>query len=210
MLKSPYALSPYQKSIVAVVVLCGCCAHKWLYNTLLLPFDRWFLTSVHDYSTPWVEQLALVITRCADPLPLSLFVLLVLYGLKMPFARARRILCFFGIVLLVCFSLKWLTGRTRPDLWISLRPEAWYSFPSGHTLMAGVVSHTIVRLIVEQYPARKCVLCWLARLYTLAVGWSRLSLGVHWPTDVIASLILAHVSLRFFQVNWSASSRGLG
>ena len=201
MLKFPYSLNRCQKSIVAVLILCCCCAHTWLYNALLLPFDRQVLTWVHDYSAPWLDQVALVITLCADPFALSLFVLVALYGLKIPLARASRILCFFGIVLLVCFFLKWLTGRTRPDLWTSLRPEAWYSFPSGHTLMAGVISHTIARLFVEKFPARERFFCRLALLYTLAVGWSRLSLGVHWPTDVLASLLLSHVSLRFFQAN---------
>ena len=94
-----------------------------------------------------------------------------------------------GVMALLLYKgLKRWTRRPRPFA-ADLRIRAWvapldeFSFPSGHTLHA--VSFTIVAL--AYYP-------WLAPLlvpFTLAVGLSRVVLGLHYPSDVLAATAIA-------------------
>jgi undecaprenyl-diphosphatase len=91
----------------------------------------------------------------------------------------------------VCLLLyKWLKGKTlrpRPfqlnrDILVSVPPLDQYSFPSGHTLHA--VAFTVV--LLAHFPA----LAWLAVPFTALVALSRVVLGLHYPTDVLAGTLI--------------------
>jgi undecaprenyl-diphosphatase len=81
---------------------------------------------------------------------------------------------------------KWLKGKTlrpRPyevhqDIWLTGRPLDRFSFPSGHTLHAVAFS----MVIVSYYPE----LSWLVLPFTALVAMSRMVLGLHYPSDVLA------------------------
>ena len=101
-----------------------------------------------------------------------------------------------GVSLAVYKSLKGATRRERPcravaDIAASVAPLDHYSFPSGHTLHA--VSFTTVAL--AYYPQ----LAWVLAPFTLLVAGSRVLLGLHYPSDVVAAtiigLLLAYVGI---------------
>jgi undecaprenyl-diphosphatase len=81
-------------------------------------------------------------------------------------------------------TVKMLLHRARPHLWNSATPEFGYGFPSGHAM----ASMTLVAALV--------ILTWNTRwrwsivitgaLFVLAIGWTRLYLGVHYPSDILA------------------------
>ncbi len=91
-----------------------------------------------------------------------------------------------GAASLVVFLVKLGVGRARPALWTT----DWYwgsSFPSGHTLVVAAFATATALCIGRLWPGLRRPAMLLAIAWTLLVGLSRLVLGVHWPTDVLAA-----------------------
>lgn len=84
--------------------------------------------------------------------------------------------------------LKWGFGRPRPDLVPHATAVYSESFPSGHAMLSAVVYLTLGALLArtEGEVRVKIYLVSAAGFLTLLVGISRIYLGVHWPTDVLA------------------------
>jgi undecaprenyl-diphosphatase len=88
----------------------------------------------------------------------------------------------------VTFALKAGFDRARPDLVVHGMRALSASFPSGHAATSAVVYLTLGALVARALPRRglRVYVVALAALLTLGIGVSRLYLGVHWPTDVLA------------------------
>ncbi|MCO6389254.1 phosphatase PAP2 family protein, partial [Aliihoeflea sp. 40Bstr573] len=90
--------------------------------------------------------------------------------------------------LLISSVAKEFFDRPRPDLVPHGSFVHTASFPSGHSMMAAVVYLTLGVLVARTLPQRrlKIFVLSLAAMTTILVGISRVYLGVHWPTDVLA------------------------
>jgi undecaprenyl-diphosphatase len=90
--------------------------------------------------------------------------------------------------LVLSLALKALFQRERPDL----VPHGAYvhssSFPSGHSMLSAVTYLTVGAVLARVQPTRvlKIYVITLALLLTGLIGFSRVYLGVHWPSDVVA------------------------
>ncbi len=82
--------------------------------------------------------------------------------------------------------LKLVFHRPRPDPFFGIAPPSSYSFPSGHALISMVFYGTLGILLSRRASIRLA-------LYGLAalIGFSRIYLGVHYPTDVLAGFAMA-------------------
>jgi undecaprenyl-diphosphatase len=87
-------------------------------------------------------------------------------------------------------GLKYLVARPRPALWTQLIPHSGFSFPSGHALASATFFPLLAWAWSRARPRDKAVAWGLAILTALFVGFGRLYLGVHWPSDVLAGWAL--------------------
>ena len=184
-----------------VVVLASIAAFVTLLALISSPEIQRFDESViralrnqQDASNPigpkWVQELARDYTALGGYGVLS--TLTVLIALFLSFAGKRRRAWFAAFVVfagyLVSTGLKAAIGRPRPAIVPYLSNFNSASFPSGHSMMSAVVYITF-SLMLADLANRKRVsaLLFIAPVaISAAVGFSRVYMGVHYPTDVFA------------------------
>ena len=91
--------------------------------------------------------------------------------------------------MLLTYGLKTLIDRSRPELWNT----TWYwgsSFPSGHTLNTAAFATALALCLIQIWPPSRYTTLPLAMVWIVLMGLSRLVLGVHWPTDVLAAICM--------------------
>ena len=164
----------------------------------------------------WLEETMVEITALGGYPVLVLLVSAVIGFLLVSGRRGPALFVFLSIVSgsLVSHGLKLIYDRPRPDLVEHLVTIHTASFPSGHATMSTVVYLTLASLIV------RLVEDWRVRIYVMSVaiatavliGVSRVYLGVHWPTDVMAGWAIgaAWASLSWLVVSVLRRLRGKG
>ena len=87
--------------------------------------------------------------------------------------------------------------RARPSFPLHLVSEDSFSFPSGHAFISLVFYGLLMYFVIRhEYTLRaKILTCLASGLFIVLVGFSRLYLGVHWPSDVIGSWVMGGVWL---------------
>lgn len=88
------------------------------------------------------------------------------------------------------YVMKIFIARARPGGLIPSMIETSYSFPSGHATLALALYGFMAYMLCRLYPKHAGKIIALAAFVILTVGASRLYLGVHFPSDVIAGYLL--------------------
>jgi membrane-associated phospholipid phosphatase len=157
-----------------------------LHEKEVFAFDAPVQNMLHAMATPTLDWFFVLVSRVGylwGVVPLDLTVLMWLV-----FRRQFRDGLFFGIAVIGSAALnivaKIYFARLRPDLWLSLAPETTYSFPSGHAMGSATLG---MALIILCWPTRwRWPTMVAATLFVFLVGVSRVYLGVHYPSDIIA------------------------
>ena len=149
-------------------------------------FDVPLLEFAHAAANAGLDRVLLVVTHLGyEWFVVPFDVLLVLW-----LAARRRVRegLFAALALggsaLLNLAAKPVFARVRPDLWTSLAPEHSFSFPSGHA-MGSMTLAWVVLLLAWRTRWRWPVLL-VAVPFALLVGLSRVYLGVHFPSDILA------------------------
>lgn len=152
----------------------------------ILNKEQQILFFIHTYASPVLVQLAKNISTFVTIFSLATLA----YFL---WRRVWRIAIFWlvsvGGVAILASILKHVFHRNRPHLWEQVVAHASYSFPSGHSTQSMAIG---VALILIFRNSRQFV--WIVisvACFVMMVGLSRLYLGVHYPTDILASWLLA-------------------
>lgn len=99
------------------------------------------------------------------------------------------------------FYLKHLFERPRPNLFLEIAALHSYSFPSGHAMAAAAIYGMIAVVIARLAPRIRIWVAVLTLLLVMLIGLSRIYLGVHWVTDVLAGYA-AGATLLFAAMLW--------
>ncbi|MHB1163029.1 MAG: phosphatase PAP2 family protein [Minisyncoccota bacterium] len=94
-----------------------------------------------------------------------------------------------GAAVSLC-AMKEIVGRARPGGLIPAFFQPGFSFPSGHATISIALYGFIAFLLLRHYPRYKRFVVLGAALLALSIGFSRLYVGVHFPSDVIAGYAL--------------------
>ncbi|MNH09779.1 undecaprenyl pyrophosphate phosphatase [compost metagenome] len=155
-------------------------------------FDQGLMTLIQEHRSNVIDGSVVLITRMGD-FRTQFFLGALLTGLLL-LARQWRPAIFASATLigtaLANGSLKWLFARARPE--VLTDPLTTYSMPSGHSSAAFAFFLTLAVLAGRGQPTRMR-LTWilLGCLPALAIALSRVYLGAHWPTDILAGAMLA-------------------
>lgn len=156
-------------------------------------FDQFVRMRIHEYASPGLTRAMIAISFVGgDGLTIAAVVSLLLF-LHFRWKRATLWLVVNILGALVLdLTLKYAFHRPRPAPFFVALPRT-YSFPSGHALFSFCFYGMLAGLLMDRIKSRlEKILIWLAAaILVAAIGFSRVYLGVHYPSDVIAGYLTA-------------------
>ena len=171
---------------------------SWLADAVLKNgtdrFDDTVRSLIHHLASPWLTSAMRFVTNLGDWQAILTATLCLLFFLWYRRERGQILVVLVTMIGAGALDgvLKLVFHRSRPDPFFIAKPTT-YSFPSGHALIslcfyglvAGVLSHHLRKKWQR-------VAVWSAASILIAmIGFSRVYLGVHWPSDVLAGYAAA-------------------
>ena len=160
-------------------------------------FDSFVRDGVNSFSTPVLTKFAIFFSFVGD-WPFLTVLGVAIFGLLLCIKWKREAIIFLITnvgELILNVSLKLIYQRQRPDPLFEYSLPDSYSFPSGHALGSFCFFGILAWLLaanVEKAP-RRIAIYTAAAFLVLVTGLSRIYLGVHYPSDVLAGYLVASV-----------------
>lgn len=180
-----------------LVLALGALIARFLLWEWLLSFEESCLLTIKEWSNPALDRLMFALTWLAQG-EITIPVLLAVTGILL-----YRNQAFPSLILIIALGGSWILNsifkacfrRKRPDLWVAAKPMIDYSYPSGHSMSAISFYGLLAVILTQALGIPLGITASIAILVTLGVGFSRMYLGVHWPTDVLSGWIVGGIWL---------------
>jgi membrane-associated phospholipid phosphatase len=152
---------------------------------------RW----IHSFAAPALDQ-AFLFSNIFGLLPVCT-ILVTAMALVHLLRKERREALAWVVAGLATFAstelIKYAVARPRPVLWETLIHPAGFSFPSGHALAAATFYPLLAWGLLRRRSGAAGLGYGIGVIFALYVGFGRLYLGVHWPSDVLTGWLLGFV-----------------
>ncbi|AME09190.1 MULTISPECIES: phosphatase PAP2 family protein [Gemella] len=193
MIGKRYILLPVCSLTIFIIVVLG-------FNNILVPLDMEIIKIVQSLETPILTKILALLTNISDTIQniiITTVIVIVLY-LK----KYKQEALYLTISMLTCsllvMGIKNFIQRPRPQIH-RLAEISGYSFPSGHTVSATILYFSMALIIVKIYQQlTKQVTLTIATIGIIFIIFSRIYLGVHYPTDTIAGAALGITVVVFY------------
>ncbi|MES2470793.1 MAG: bifunctional DedA family/phosphatase PAP2 family protein [Patescibacteria group bacterium] len=195
--KRRHIFAKYQLYTLIISVFSLYIFFKTLQDTISIPsymanLDVWVAEMITFFHTGWAITTMGAISHIISPetLTFAAFAMAIWYAYKRHWHNVWIILASYPVGLAWAYTLKAVVGRVRPLT--MLVPETGFSFPSGHATASALFFSIIVYLAIQhsRHRIRREVQIVLAVIAAALIGFSRLYIGVHWFSDVVAGYAL--------------------
>ncbi len=160
----------------------------------IIAFDLWFENLMLATRTPVLLDVMRAVTFFGNTT--TVIAIAVILSAYLVISRKSHWPYLAGIALALLGAflsgsfLKTLVARARPDEFMRAVTETTFSFPSGHAIASVVLYGFIAFIFSRRYPEYRKAALVAAGITIVLIGFSRLYLGVHFPTDVLAGYLL--------------------
>jgi len=191
----PYLLGGLLAGAIALAI--GVFLARFLLWDWLLPFEETCLLTLKAWANPTLDRYMTALTWLAQG-EITIPILIAIGGILLYRNEAVA-----ALVLAIGLSGSWLLNgifkslfrRKRPDLWASSKRPMDYSYPSGHAMSAISFYGLLAANLTHGLSIPLGITATLAAGLTLGVGFSRVYLGMHWPTDVLSGWVAGGIWL---------------
>ncbi|MBE6155037.1 MAG: phosphatase PAP2 family protein [Firmicutes bacterium] len=197
------------KSFIILIALIGFIYITFkVFNNEIMKFDIASYEFISDHLiSRYVTPIALVITNMGSALALVSVALILLFVLKNK--KIGVCICFnLALITIINLILKNIVERPRPSNF-QIISASGYSFPSGHSMISAAFYGYLIYLIWKYFKNKKLriILMFFLSILVFMIGISRVYLGVHYLSDVIAGFL---ISLAYLVVFTSIAKRYIG
>jgi undecaprenyl-diphosphatase len=181
----------------ALMLAIGVFVARFLLWDWLLPLEESCLLILKSWANPTLDRFMMTLSWMAQ----GEITIPILIGVGSVLVYRDEAVA--ALVLAIALSGSWLLNsifkslfrRKRPDLWASSKRPMDYSYPSGHSMSAISFYGLLAADLTHCLSIPLGLTAPLATALTLGVGFSRIYLGVHWPTDVLSGWIAGGIWL---------------
>jgi len=186
-------------TILMVLAVLAAIAFAWLAHEVvsqaLVGPNTTFELGVHAQATPALDSLFAILTHIGSVVTIAALTLII-GGLMFMKGRREDAMMLAGTMVGavgITEVLKHTFHQTRPALFATAVHETGFSFPSGHSTLSFCLFGFLALWLVLEAPRH--VMSWIAAVACVGlaalIALSRVYLGVHWPTDVLAGMLVA-------------------
>lgn len=156
------------------------------------PWELSILLAIHETARPSLDRLALLLTDLGTirgVLPAAVL-LIGIFWMRRQWRRGLYVLATMAGASLLSYGSKLFFHRERPQFWELFYPlPSDYSFPSGHALFS--MTFVVILIILARGRSWRRWVVLAGGLFAIAIAWTRLYLGVHYPSDILGGWFLA-------------------